>query len=173
MPQPSTSVFQFHKGTIKTRKANIFSADNWDFNSIKVRLKLKTDFSINVQVNYFNSIKVRLKRNPKHTKDDRRLFQFHKGTIKTELKILKDGTIGNFNSIKVRLKQVMIYRNMLLTIFQFHKGTIKTILNWEMSQLLQYFNSIKVRLKLSDAIEQVIGVMYFNSIKVRLKQLKY
>ena len=55
------SIFQFHKGTIKTLILNALSALIIDFNSIKVRLKL----NINGNVQYVLT------------------FQFHKGTIKT------------------------------------------------------------------------------------------
>ena len=59
-------IFQFHKGTIKTKKsiAEAFSAS--DFNSIKVRLK-----PIGHLFTY-NAV----------------LFQFHKGTIKTSVSAL-------------------------------------------------------------------------------------
>ena len=57
-------------------------------------------------MNYFNSIKVRLKlNNPAAYNIDQYLFQFHKGTIKTQSSC--------FHSFKGLL-------------FQFHKGTIKT-----------------------------------------------
>ena len=57
----------------------------------------------------FNSIKVRLKLHYYIAQSFRRLFQFHKGTIKTMRKIGK----------KERLYQ-----------FQFHKGTIKSCGCW-------------------------------------------
>ena len=52
----------------------------------------------------FNSIKVQLKHVT--TSDDASLneFQFHKGTIKTNVEIGKDIQGVNFNSIKVQLK---------------------------------------------------------------------
>ena len=40
--------FQFHKGTIKTKSQNRTETDYVDFNSIKVRLKLKR---INILLN--------------------------------------------------------------------------------------------------------------------------
>ena len=54
--------FQFHKGTIKTYHPSFGEALIFDFNSIKVRLKL----NINGNVQYVLT------------------FQFHKGTIKTQ-----------------------------------------------------------------------------------------
>ena len=53
--------FQFHKGTIKTLRSARLCGLSPNFNSIKVRLKLR--FS-NLPLDYFT-------------------FQFHKGTIKT------------------------------------------------------------------------------------------
>ena len=53
-------------------------------------------------------------------------FQFHKGTIKTQL--LEHGRTfqSYFNSIKVQLKHVAEQVSKEILIFQFHKGTIKT-----------------------------------------------
>ena len=80
-----TSLFQFHKGTIKT--CLIFH--RWcrisNFNSIKVRLKHA----------FFNSYP-----------DSFEIFQFHKGTIKTRFLHVLIWIVNNFNSIKVRLKPV-------------------------------------------------------------------
>ena len=61
-------------------------------------------------LSYFNSIKVRLKQEYEKRKRENRIFQFHKGTIKTEL------TRDNAS-----LQQQ----------FQFHKGTIKTDWSFE------------------------------------------
>ena len=57
-----------------------------------------------------------------------RLFQFHKGTIKTCLLVANLLLILNFNSIKVRLKPCVFPLGRSATEFQFHKGTIKTSL---------------------------------------------
>ena len=57
-----------------------------------------------------------------------RLFQFHKGTIKTVLFLLAALMCLDFNSIKVRLKPQNGAFNAQSTLFQFHKGTIKTVL---------------------------------------------
>ena len=78
-----------------------------------------------------------------------RIFQFHKGTIKTDqqdelnlvfyyfnsikvrLKLkplaMSYDTFDDFNSIKVRLKRLAYEINMFYRKFQFHKGTIKTL----------------------------------------------
>ena len=100
------------------------------------------------QIN-FNSIKVRLKRpivlafNPRISS-----FQFHKGTIKT---------------------QIFDLRRYFSSEFQFHKGTIKTSAFLSTTFQFFYFNSIKVRLKLEKQFNNDKWVWDFNSIKVRLK----
>ena len=80
---------------------------------------------------YFNSIKVRLKlNNPSAYNIDSLLFQFHKGTIKTQRHEIKQMQQSDFNSIKVRLKlSVEPIYNGKRKVFQFHKGTIKTPLS--------------------------------------------
>ena len=55
-----------------------------------------------------------------------KLFQFHKGTIKTYVQDALQSSKQNFNSIKVRLKQLTQDSALLEKLFQFHKGTIKT-----------------------------------------------
>ena len=145
---PST-VFQFHKGTIRTSHA------------------LPTD----TPSSHFNSIKVRLERAAVGDGQRGGRFQFHKGTIRTKPRSWPTATLLNFNSIKVRLElcrsnsmqDITIYFNSIkvrleqcstaseayIQPFQFHKGTIRT----EGAHLLwmpcAYFNSIKVRLELA------------------------
>ena len=53
----------------------------------------------------FNSIKVRLKQLLEAIKAGEKIFQFHKGTIKTLAAAFHNAEICYFNSIKVRLKQ--------------------------------------------------------------------
>ena len=53
-------------------------------------------------------------------------FQFHKGTIKTIVAVKKAQSSSDFNSIKVQLKPLNELEDCLSTAFQFHKGTIKT-----------------------------------------------
>ena len=98
-------LFQFHKGTIKTKDRFSLLAAFIDFNSIKVQLK---HFEIFLNVCF-------------------RSFQFHKGTIKTLAKSVYNDDLTNFNSIKVQLKREGVQQALLKIIeFQFHKGTIKT-----------------------------------------------
>ena len=54
------------------------------------------------------------------------IFQFHKGTIRTILPLIRFRRHRNFNSIKVQLEPV--FEDFLLStqVFQFHKGTIRT-----------------------------------------------
>ena len=77
------SVFQFHKGTIKTSSAPYITATDINFNSIKVQLKRFTAF-VTLTFDNFNSIKVQLK--------------------PTILSLLLN-VLLHFNSIKVQLKQ--------------------------------------------------------------------
>ena len=55
-----------------------------NFNSIKVRLKQKKVSVVFKHKFYFNSIKVRLKHDHREHPAEVTLFQFHKGTIKTD-----------------------------------------------------------------------------------------
>ena len=66
------------------------------------------------------------------------LFQFHKGTIKTQTSLNKtiEG-LNNFNSIKVRLKLEYDVKEHGILIFQFHKGTIKTGVSIDLPQCAQ------------------------------------
>ncbi len=76
-----------------------------------------------------------------------RTFQFHKGTIKTNLEMLNISNDSNFNSIKVQLKHLIKLRSLAAKSFQFHKGTIKTQILLLALITRTYFNSIKVQLK--------------------------
>ena len=100
---------------------------------------------------YFNSIKVQL-RLYKHLPSTviPVLFQFHKGTIKTQ-KIL-----NMFNRAGI---------------FQFHKGTIKTKIHIWDSSINSDFNSIKVQLRHKTIHVKMNRCPYFNSIKVQLRQI--
>ena len=101
-----------------------------------------------LQSRYFNPIKVRLKQIPDIVLYHILLFQFHKGTLKTQHSLSVLAVVLNFNSIKVRLK------------LPIHRGFAGDFAN---------FNSIKVRLKLDYPAELVVLALHFNSIKVRLK----
>ena len=151
--QRDTSIrFQFHKGTIRTLLALCNEIPLFDFNSIKVRLELCTVKILLPLLLYFNSIKVRLERVAGGCSVvGIQLFQFHKGTIRTDS--ATDTRTGE-------------------NLFQFHKGTIRTPTVCAPSAVMLYFNSIKVRLErfLQD---RMVGVdFHFNSIKVRLERKK-
>ena len=101
----SLSLFQFHKGTIRTRILAVILIKFLDFNSIKVQLEL-WQFGIC---------------DSKRTK-----FQFHKGTIRTYASAknmiamafqFHKGTIRTRHAESAKLLQLL---------FQFHKGTIRT-----------------------------------------------
>ena len=98
-------LFQFHKGTIKTPKADQTHLSWAEFQFHKGTIKTaprNTGLLFDVS------------------------FQFHKGTIKT-MRLQQVGTeYDYFNSIKVRLKLMTASWNLMFIIFQFHKGTIKT-----------------------------------------------
>ena len=120
-----------------------------NFNSIKVRLKLRFEVSI-----LTSSIE----------------FQFHKGTIKTVRRnyIRKSLTRFQFHKGTIKTRIFAMYSFPCLW-FQFHKGTIKTIPPVCSIVSLTHFNSIKVRLKLLSSQRISSFDKYFNSIKVRLK----
>ena len=75
-----------------------------DFNSIKVRLELLEKVTKEEKNTNFNSIKVRLEPPPKMMMQGDMIFQFHKGTIRTEGDNLFFLHVHYFNSIKVRLE---------------------------------------------------------------------
>ena len=54
------------------------------------------------------------------------IFQFHKGTIRTQGHCGNLHQQPNFNSIKVRLEQCALVCALTCALFQFHKGTIRT-----------------------------------------------
>ena len=76
----------------------------------------------------FNSIKVRLELLMGDNTTAALIFQFHKGTIRTQLSRLRNLLQrSNFNSIKVRLEPAPTSNSSAATLFQFHKGTIRTV----------------------------------------------
>ena len=96
----------------------------------------------------FNSIKVRLELNSTKTERAVRRFQFHKGTIRTWVRIYRAWQQLYFNSIKVRLELSIESAGC------YNNGN---------------FNSIKVRLELV-LLNNVVSIGFnFNSIKVRLE----
>ena len=56
----SATIFQFHKGAIRTRLSDMRLSQSLNFNSIKVRLEPGKNLQKLAILNYFNSIKVRL-----------------------------------------------------------------------------------------------------------------
>ena len=143
------NLFQFHKGAIRTyadlfvklRKQNFNSikvrlerslgytttAVLLYFNSIKVRLEHASASSLASSIVYFNSIKVRLELNFGCIEFRLRLFQFHKGAIRTPCRLATSSSA---------------------LLFQFHKGAIRTRnTRWNTDTSIKNFNSIKVRLE--------------------------
>ena len=125
------------------------NARETNFNSIKVQLELfplplmqRYDF-------YFNSIKVQLERKFTATTYGMIIFQFHKGTIRTQYAVNINTLACNFNSIKVQLE-----RNGYQLMKLHHT----------------YFNSIKVQLELSVPSSVRVLPQNFNSIKVQLER---
>ena len=97
-----------------------------DFNSIKVRLRpLSVVYLLSILL-HFNSIKVRLRPMSSFSYLIIRLFQFHKGSIKTPKASIIGLSPANFNSIKVRLRHTIGGQSISTHVFQFHKGSIKT-----------------------------------------------
>ena len=96
------------------------------FNSIKVQLELLKIIIKVLIYAYFNSIKVQLEQVSTKEFSLNPIFQFHKGTIRTDLS----------------------HRHMFTAqVFQFHKGTIRTSQKLMLVLLFLYFNSIKVQLE--------------------------
>ena len=83
IPLYRLDIFQFHKGTIRTRATLRSDPQRSYFNSIKVRLEQPFKTGEQVISFNFNSIKVRLERLSAFPYPVRQTFQFHKGTIRT------------------------------------------------------------------------------------------
>ena len=80
----------------------------------------------------------------------RKLFQFHKGAIRTP--ILSEET-------------------KIIAMFQFHKGAIRTGLQYVSDVCAVCFNSIKVQLERKEYPVSVDYFIRFNSIKVQLEPI--
>ena len=76
-------IFQFHKGTIKTRSPYQQRRRLRQFQFHKGTIKTKCFYLIYINFYNFNSIKVQLKLPGVKFSVSVRRFQFHKGTIKT------------------------------------------------------------------------------------------
>ena len=98
----------------------------FNFNSIKVRLELAVE-GYPPRIHHFNSIKVRLELSCAKITLLKYKFQFHKGTIRTEIQMNSQQHDRHFNSIKVRLEHLSHRHMFTAQIFQFHKGTIRTL----------------------------------------------
>ena len=97
----------------------------------------------------FNSIKVQLELRPIVCNENRViLFQFHKGTIRTEDGCSFETLEKHFNSIKVQLEHGFRVPTSQTCPFQFHKGTIRTAKIIDKKKNDANFNSIKVQLEL-------------------------
>ena len=98
------------------------------------------------------------------------LFQFHKGTIRTELQVLNLVSLLHFNSIKVQLEPIKSVMTITCTDrFQFHKGTIRTVISITSFLFFANFNFIKVQLELYLHSYLRQSRQNFNSIKVQLE----
>ena len=128
LPASSPLPFQFHKGTIKTHNALWVHRYKHHFNSIKVRLKPPVRTIASARHRHFNSIKVRLKQ-PSPTPSGRPASDFN--SIKVRLKRPKPtdrSSIAKFQFHKGTIKTDLSHRNLFTSyLFQFHKGTIKTL----------------------------------------------
>ena len=80
-----TTLFQFHKGAIRTSGRTAVDLFQYDFNSIKVRLEQIRLLNPRHQFAHFNSIKVRLELIKVLIYALTLIFQFHKGAIRTSV----------------------------------------------------------------------------------------
>ena len=119
-------------------------------------------------------------------------FQFHKGTIRTDVSRSFFVSLLYFNSIKVRLELDVPERNDLgeLTFqfhkgtirtssggghlvasvpFQFHKGTIRTFQSGKRRTKIKPFQFHKGTIRTVQAVGISSPPFHFNSIKVRLE----
>ena len=79
-----------------------------NFNSIKVQLELMKNLLVTSLWRNFNSIKVQLEHGRKRKGYAYFIFQFHKGTIRTEVQSHQRRSRSYFNSIKVQLELLSI-----------------------------------------------------------------
>ena len=118
-------------------------------------------FWMRMQGPSFNSIKVRLNLPMTRWSQEKRRFQFHKGTIKPMIHTINAISIHRFNSIKVRLNLVSRRDSHLQQhTFQFHKGTIKPCgCRWGQGSL-SVFQFHKGTIKPVDAGLRLISIMF-------------
>ena len=120
--------FQFHKGTIRTRR-RLREMPKWNkFQFHKGTIRTFSWWSKVFDVLYFNSIKVRLEHplsliSPSISA----IFQFHKGTIRTFFADSHQVIIIIFQFHKGTIRTFFAdSHQVIIIIFQFHKGTIRT-----------------------------------------------
>ena len=155
-----------HFNSIKVRLIPSFSPSTSTcsvyFNSIKVRLILVLLLGMLLSIKYFNSIKVRLIRGTNIARLMLPVFQFHKGSIDTQLERAGRAALPAFQfhkgSIDTLQQKIL---SLLFPIFQFHKGSIDTPEGNAQTMLVTYFNSIKVRLILGGIIGGPVGAGIF------------
>ena len=98
-----------------------------NFNSIKVRLEPSVLRLTMINCWYFNSIKVRLERVLCRQFNQFVVFQFHKGTIRTDLSHNDVFSCAPFQFHKGTIRTPKSdQRSESAARFQFHKGTIRT-----------------------------------------------
>jgi len=121
-------MFQFHSGSIKTRRRN--ETHDWNewfqFHSGSIKTDTLVDQLFNQLQFQFHSgsIKTYGREVSVYMIHE---FQFHSGSIKTPRENNWDLQAQRFNSTLVRLKLVPdSYRHIFLWEFQFHSGSIKT-----------------------------------------------
>ena len=125
-----------------------------------------------MRLQYFNSIKVQLKLIVTVDTTIVMQFQFHKGTIKTELHNAVASGYALFQFHKGTIKTAVQERhNIHATSFQFHKGTIKTQSGTLNYSLIAQFQFHKGTIKTLLSVKSLPSFFYFNSIKVQLKLL--
>ena len=97
-------------------------------------------------------------------------FQFHKGTIRTDIDSHTLRKEERFQFHKGTIRTSLSWHPLHSRYaFQFHKGTIRTTLQTLQNIGLGNFNSIKVRLEPYDLLPFLLLASNFNSIKVRLE----
>ena len=107
-----------------------------------------------------------------HRKCFARIFQFHKGAIRTYSQSYFSLFLKNFNSIKVRLEPEGGFSASYLSVFQFHKGAIRTGGGRSPHRTNNLFQFHKGAIRTNAFINFKFILANFNSIKVRLERRK-
>ena len=123
----------------------------------------------NAQYLRFNSTTVQLIRLCSPTFLCYVLFQFHNGTINTEVSVAPVESVTSFNSTTVQLIRIYGRKDgRWSTRFQFHNGTINTLVGSDKRFLALCFNSTTVQLILFSSIVSNSDFDSFNSTTVQL-----